>query len=351
MIRATAGAGHGTVGVCRSGRGEEDEEPAVTLVASMMMVSGEARAPGAFSLDGPVPPSWLEVEAQRRLLRTPRPRRAAVPFAQGDYPRAVLARAGHAWASRGADKHHSALIYARLAGVAAQAAASLEAQAVLVSMAQDELRHAALCREIACAAGVGDQPAMPVMPSAHIAISHPLEELLRQLLYGTCLAEAASAALLADAATRARDPFVRQALRQLAADEAMHARFGRELVAQHGPAVRRDPALLPALNRFLSVAFAALERDLLAAVAREDRVRDDDMEVGDGGDAAASDLRALGMLNRHRTAELLVATVEQEIAPALARLGFAAVEAWQTRAAAPLTATERGAAYRSRTAP
>lgn len=269
------------------------------------------------SLDEPVPLTWIEEEAERRLRGRPRVRLGQLRFDPTPYGAQALARARRIWTARATAEHESALVYAQLTALSGGAGAPLATQLVLIGMAEDDLRHAALCRDVAAALGASAVPpaATPVARAGSAAAVE--EHFLRQVVYGNCLVESVNAASLADACRTASDPYLREALRQLLADDARHARFGFEILGQHQALWRRRPALKRALDSCLPRAFASLEREVAGAAQDSDGFGPQD--------------EALGNVEPGRAAELLYRTVEKVIVPGLERLGLGARAGWERR--------------------
>ncbi|HSY38537.1 MAG TPA: ferritin-like domain-containing protein, partial [Polyangia bacterium] len=259
---------------------------------------------------------WMAVEATRRRRRLTSAWRRAPAFDPAPYEASALARARHLWTMRATAEHESALIFAGLLPLALEAKASLDTQTVLVGMAEDELRHAAICAEVARRLG-GDPP--PARPTTIPRGARPIEEqLLRHVIYGNCMTETVNAARLVDAAEQACDPFLRGALLELLADEVRHARFGFVLLNDWATFFESRPDARRAVDEFLPGAFAALERTLSGAGASRAGFGDDDL--------------ALGSPDPGRLAEVFYRTVEEAVVPGLERAGFAASAAWQARA-------------------
>jgi hypothetical protein len=257
---------------------------------------------------------WMAVEAERRRRVAPG-RRAAPSFDPAPYSLPSLSRARRLWTVRATAEHESALIFAGLLPFALEAGASLDAQMVIVGMAEDEMRHAAICGNVARRLG-GDPrpPATPIIPRS----ARPIEEqLLRHVVYGNCLTETVNAARLVDAAERARDGFMRAAILELLTDEIRHAKFGFVLLAGWTTWLASHPDVRRALDRFLPDAFAALERTLSGVGASRDGFGAEDL--------------ALGSPDPGRLAEVFYRTVEEAVVPGLQRLGLAASEAWRAR--------------------
>jgi hypothetical protein len=259
---------------------------------------------------------WMETEAgRRRGRRAPSP--STPSFDRGRYSDSALARARRLWTVRAAAEHESALIFAGLLPFALEAGADLDTQTVILGMAEDEIRHAAICAEVArCLGGApATPPALAIPRSARpVAV-----QLLNHVIYGNCMTETVNVARLVDASENARDPYMQQALHGLLSDEVRHARFGFALLADWARWLAGHPDARQATEQSLPQAFAALERTLSGVGAARD-------------DFGADDL-ALGSPDPARLAEVFYRTVEEAVVPGLERAGFAAGAAWQARTA------------------
>ena len=87
---------------------------------------------------------------------------------------------------RATAEHASALIFAGLMPFALEAGASLDAQMVIAGMAEDEMRHALICAEVARA--LGTEPPAPVAAPVVPRSARPIaEQFLRHVIFGNCL--------------------------------------------------------------------------------------------------------------------------------------------------------------------
>src|SRR5260370_12124479 len=122
---------------------------------------------------------------------------------------------------------------------------------VVLRMAQDELRHAQLCADVAAALGDTQPMAAPeaFVPLARHPGCSPEERALRNIIYGCCLSETVNAARFVDALETITDPFVRETTRRLLADEVLHAQFGYMYLALWRDWLAQPPARLPGLRR------------------------------------------------------------------------------------------------------
>ena len=269
--------------------------------------------------------AWMATEAERRRRAANRRRRVAA-FDPAPYSSSALERARRLWTARTTAEHESALIFAGLMPFALEAGASVDVQMVIAGMAEDEMRHALICAEVARA--LGTEPPGPAAPPVFPRSTRPIaEQFLRHVIFGNCLTETVNVARLVDASEHARDPFFRDALLALLTDEIRHARFGFVLVTEWAPWLLVHPDTVLALDAFLPEAFAALEKALSGVGAPRDGYGDDD--------------RALGSPNPAHLPDTFYVTVEQAIIPGLDRLGLAASAAWNARGwVAPQTGLE-----------
>ncbi|HVY38401.1 MAG TPA: ferritin-like domain-containing protein [Polyangia bacterium] len=260
--------------------------------------------------------AWMAREAERRRRRAAPSRRRAPAFDPTPYASSALERARRLWTARATAEHESALIVAGLLPFALEARASVDTQTVIAGMAEDEMRHARICADVARA--LGGEPAAPSRPPVLPRSARPVEEqFLAHAIFGHCLAETVNVARLVDASEHARDAFLREAILALLADEIRHARFGFVLLTEWEPWLQAHPDSARALDAFLPAAFADLEARLSGAGGSRDGYGDDD--------------RALGSPDPARLPETFYVTVEQAIVPGLQRLGLAASAAWQGR--------------------
>lgn len=267
----------------------------------------------------------MATEAERRRRETLRRGRVAA-FDPAPYASTALERARRLWTVRATAEHESALIFAGLLPFALEAGASLDTQTVIAGMAEDEIRHAHICVEVARA--LGSEPPAPSTPPVLARTDRPIEEqFLRHVIFGNCLTETVNVARLVDASQHARDPFMRKAVLALLADEVRHARFGFVLLTEWGAWLGAHPDTVRALDAFLPGAFAAVEKALSGAGGPTNGYGDDD--------------RALGSPDPARLPETFYVTVEQAIVPGLDRLGLAASAGWRSRLAVGHSGTLR----------
>jgi len=223
------------------------------------------------------------------------------------------------WLVRMQAEHRSTTVFSALVAQLFEANATIDVSAVVLRMAQDELRHAEICGETVIALGGEarcEAPAAVVPLATHKGVS-PEERAMRNVIYGSCLGETINCARFVDALDQMCDPLLRDVTRQLLSDEVLHAQFGFHYLEAWRPWLEAHAEARASLARYLRHAFAVLERDL----------------SGNGGEARpfTEDERALGVPDPARLPETFRATIEASIIPGLERFGIDARDAWRTR--------------------
>jgi hypothetical protein len=139
----------------------------------------------------------------------------------------VIQKARRWWLAAMRSEYESASVFIDMATQLRKIAGPLDVQTVVLRMAQDELRHAAICARVVEAMGGEAKIPAGQLPRA---MPHPDcgadESVLREIIYGCCLSEMVNVARLAKSVGEVGDPFVRDAFRLLLADERLHAQFG-----------------------------------------------------------------------------------------------------------------------------
>jgi hypothetical protein len=190
-------------------------------------------------------------------------------------------------------------------------------------MAHDELRHADLAaRAVEAFGGEAVIRPEPVAPPTRAPDCGPEERALRAVIYGCCLSETINAARFVDTLETTTDRYVHELLRQLLADERMHAHFGYLYLEAWRGWLDAHADVRARLDAYLAYAFAVLERDLGGARR-------------DPAPALEDDERAVGLPDLARLPVTFYATVEGAILPGLERFGFAAAASWKTRSLTP----------------
>jgi hypothetical protein len=261
----------------------------------------------------------IEDEYRRASLALARCSRQPPPFDARNYDPRAVAEAREMWRVRMRTEHESVPALAALAGQLVEAGATLDAQGTVLRMALDELRHTEICGEVVRA--LGGEPCCDTLEVPRLPVWAGVcaeERALRNVIFGNALIEMVNTANLVDALDTLRDPCLREATRNLLADEVQHASFGFDYLAAWEGWLAERAEVRRSLDRFLRRAFAELER--VRAGVGEKRVLTDDEA-------------ALGIVDPERRTEVLRHTVEGAIVPALEEFGLEAGAAWKARAA------------------
>jgi hypothetical protein len=143
------------------------------------------------------------------------------------YPADAIKAARIAWGEMMRTEYESSSVFVDLALQMRHIDAPFDVQSAVLRMAHEELRHAELCAGVLETLGM--EATIPAPPVLRLA-THPdcpiEESVMRNVIYCCCLGETINAARLAKRIAETRDPFIRETLRQLAADERFHAQFG-----------------------------------------------------------------------------------------------------------------------------
>jgi len=267
----------------------------------------------------PVPESPFAKEYREVTAGMQRCARIGVPFDRGAYDSAAIAEARVQWRRRMTSEYRSTAVFSGLAAQLMEANAPIDCTTVVLRLAQDELRHAALCGETLAA--LGDEPVAPipadVPPLARHAGVTPEERALRNVLYGSCLSEMVNTSRFVDTLDTMTDPFLRDITRVLLSDEIMHAQFGFLYLEVHKEWLERHPEVRASLARYLQHAFVILEEQMSGS--------------GAPPRALTSDERALGLTDPARLADTFYQTIAGAILPGLERYGIEASTAWRDR--------------------
>jgi hypothetical protein len=262
----------------------------------------------------------LAGEHRRALDALARCRPQEVAFDAGRYDPGAVAEAREMWRSRMRAEHQSVPALTALATQLVDAGATIDAQAVVLRMALDEIRHAEICGEAVRALG-GDPvcdvevPILPVWPGVS-----PEERALRNVIFGNALVETVNTAQLVDFHDHMSDPYLREATRRLLADEVQHAAFGFDYLAAWAPWLDAHPDVRGSLDRFLRSAFGELERVRSSSALPPRKLTPDEA--------------ALGIGDPERLMTVFFQTVELAIVPALEGFGLDAGTAFRERTAA-----------------
>ena len=239
-------------------------------------------------------------------------------FDPSQHPAEAIEKARRWWLSAMQSEYESASVFIDMATQLRQIASPLDVQTVALRMAQDEIRHAAICARVIEAMGGEAKIPADQLPRA---LPHPdcgaEEGVLREIIYGCCLSEMVNVARLAKSVGEVGDPFVREALRLLLADERLHAQFGFHYLESRRPWLEAHPEIVRSLGRFLRYAFATLEQRM-GAVPRE------------AGPRTESEL-AIGVPDLTERSRTFQETILNASIPGLERFGIEASAAWRDR--------------------
>jgi hypothetical protein len=250
-------------------------------------------------------------------------------FDPSRHPAEAIEKARRWWLLAMQSEYESASVFIDMATQLRQIASPLDVQTVVLRMAQDELRHAAICaRVVEAMSGEAKIPA-DQLPRA---LPHPdcgaEESVLREIIYGCCLSEMVNVARLAKSVGEVGDPFVREAFRLLLADERLHAQFGFHYLESRRPWLDSHPEIVRSLGRFLRYAFATLEQRM-GAVPPEAPPRTE------------AEL-ALGVPDLTERSRTFQETILNASIPGLERFGIEARAAWRDRSIRPGAPTASG---------
>jgi hypothetical protein len=243
-------------------------------------------------------------------------------FDPSRHPAEVIQKARRWWLAAMRSEYESASVFIDMATQLRQIASPLDVQTVVLRMAQDELRHAAICARVVEAMGGEAKILAGQLPRA---MPHPDcgadESVLREIIHGCCLSEMVNVARLAKSLGEVADPFVRDAFRLLLADERLHAQFGFHYLESRRPWLEAHPEIARSIGRFLRYAFASLEQRM-GAVPLDARPRTE------------AEL-AIGLPDLTEQSSTFQQAILNASLPGLERFGIEASAAWRDRSMSP----------------
>lgn len=231
-----------------------------------------------------------------------------------------IAAARASWKKRMVDEYASTTVFSALYAQLVEANATIDTGAVVLRMAQDELRHAEICGRVVHGMG-GSRRVMrdtTVQPIAVHAGCSPEERALRNVLV-TSLSEMHSVAFFVASLDRMKDPYLRSITRSLLADEVLHGRFGFYYLGAWSDWLAARPEVRASISIYLRHVFAVCERAFVRAPTGAAKGLDDD---------------ALGLVDCDLGREVFLECMEQAVAPGLEQFGLDGLRAWRTRALA-----------------
>jgi hypothetical protein len=224
------------------------------------------------------------------------------------------------WPMKVAQERRSAAIFAeltRLARVLGEDGLALELSAAQA----DELRHAALCSEVASAFGEEPERFQDDSPVALRLAALPAGRLgfLSLVLVEVALGETLSTLLFRSGAQRVSHPLARAVLWRITRDEARHARLGWVALAQLWPTLDASERLF--VTEEVRVHLGAMEREQALPSLRA-------LERAEPFDPV---LETLGVLSPQTRMDAFYLAVERQILPRLNRQGIDGQYLWATR--------------------
>jgi hypothetical protein len=194
-------------------------------------------------------------------------------------------------------------------------------QTAVLSAATDEIVHATLCGDIVTA--FGGEPVAQAEPTLTPLPRHAnvdaVERVVRNVMFVGCLSETVAVALLEEERALAQEPWVRDVIELILADEIAHARLGWQFLAMQLPHLREGAR--ERLATYLRVAFAYLERRELELLPVSPPITGEMLRQRE----------AVGLCSGRGARDLFFDTLESVIVPRFEEMGIAAREAWRTR--------------------
>ena len=238
-------------------------------------------------------------------------------FAPEAYDPVSVTKARASWKKRMVDEYASTTVFSALYAQLIEANATIDAGAVVLRMAQDEVRHTEICGRVVRAMGGSSTVSREtaVAPIAIHAGCGAEERALRNVLV-TSVSEMHSAAFFVAALDRMKDPYLRSTTRSLLADEVLHGRFGFYYLGAWADWLRARPDVRASISKYLRYVFAVAEAAFVRAPP---------------GAPAGSDDDALGLVGTELGREVFLTCMEQAVAPGLESFGLDALRAWKSR--------------------
>jgi hypothetical protein len=265
------------------------------------------------------PPPLRRLSGTRYLATAPgAPILPSLPEPQlAGFAPAARALAAEAWTMRAEEEHRSAAIFSALGAAVVAEGFALDLAGLVSGTVIDELRHAALCGELAQRfAATTPRVRMARVTRRLQSRPEPRQRALAILLIEGAVGETLSSALFNAGRHATTEPCSHAALAHIARDEARHARRFWEAMAT----LSLDDADLTQLQEEVRRAFAHLEQGIVPSLRR--------LEAGEPFDPA---LAALGVLAPERRVDAFYHALEVAVRPRLMRLGLDDERAWRER--------------------
>jgi hypothetical protein len=263
-------------------------------------------------------------------------------FDREAYPREMRRASARQWMRRASEELGSVHEFTAVAHVLSRERAPVHLLGSLARLITDEVRHAELCGRMAASCypeGVGEtgddfvyrEPRLPWggPPSPAEGRQAALFWACDAILTSCCIGETLSLPLFEAAATVCTDPVMDAAIRQILRDEHLHATFGWEALSVLLRGL--DDEMRARLEARLAYRLGQFERSCAAGLRLED-LANTEVTIEPGDPAHPN----LSMLTPRQYATIFYATLESEILPRFAALGFDAAGAWAGRHA-PMT--------------
>jgi hypothetical protein len=272
-------------------------------------------APLTASLTG----TRIEAEYRAAAASLARVRPTAHTFDAGGYDPRAVARARALWSDRMVNEYTSTTVFSALSSQLVEANATIDATAVTLRMAHDELIHAEVCAGVVTAMGgvASRMRDTSVTPIARHPGCSAEERALRNVIFTTCLSEMNSVVYFIAALDRMKDPYLRDVTRQLLSDEVLHGSFGFAYLEAWADWLARRPDSRASIASYLRFAFAVVEREFGRGEHREFALSADD--------------HALGVVHPGLAGEVFRDTMVSAVVPGLERFGLSAADAWERR--------------------
>jgi hypothetical protein len=260
-------------------------------------------------------------------------------FDPARYPESLRRPASRQWMRRANEELGSYYEFSTLARALAGARAPVQMLGALSRLITDEVRHAELCGTMARVVWPEGEtsapdafrwfePKLPFEEPPPIGAKDDVEPVHRwaadAILCSCCIGETLSRPLFESVATVCTDETSSAVLRQILRDEHLHATFGWEALAELLP--RLGKASRAWLQKRLAERLGAFELGAVHGVTLEELAGKE--LVVEPGDPAKPNL---AILDSRTYAMIFYATIESEILPRFAELGFDATGAWAAR--------------------
>lgn len=235
------------------------------------------------------------------------------------YDPAVVEDVCQQWLQRMEVEHRSTTVFSALTAQLMEANATLDAKAVMLRMAQDELRHTETCgRVVRELGGVPERSVdLSVVPLAVHRTCIPEERALRNVIYTTCMSEMVAVARFVDTLDEMTDPYLRDVTRMILSDEILHGQYGFHYLEGCKDWLATQPEVLAGLKKYLRHAFKVIEDALAGPPVRPAHRTADEI--------------ALGVPCPARSRDVFYGTMEEAVVPGLERFGIEAGWAWKNR--------------------